>query len=226
MSYFCIVVVSYLQKGDSLIIAVVNQKGGVGKTTVAVNVAATLAREGSRVLLIDADPQGSALDWAAAREGDPLFSVLGLPRPTIHKEIDRVRTDYDHVVIDGPPRVSDLARSAIMAADLVLVPIQPSPYDIWAAEEVMKLISEAKVYKENLQSVFVINRKIANTAIARDARDALAAYDVPVLVSTLAQRVVFAEAAASGLAVWEVDPAGRAAQEIEALVYELKELTK
>ena len=150
-----------------MIIGVLNQKGGVGKTTLSVNIAAALARTGQRVLLIDADPQGSALDWAAAREGDPLFAVVGLPKPSIHKELSVVGEGYDHIVIDGPPRVTDLARSAIMASDVVLVPVQPSPYDIWAADEVVKLIQEASVFKENLKSVFVINRKIANTAIGR-----------------------------------------------------------
>ena len=107
-----------------MILGVLNQKGGVGKTTLSVNIAASLARTGARVLLIDADPQGSALDWAAARDGEPLFSVVGFPRPTIHKEIAQLGLGYDHVVIDGPPRVTDLARSAIMASDVVLVPVQ------------------------------------------------------------------------------------------------------
>ena len=205
------------------IIAVVNQKGGVGKTTTAVNLAAALARTGKRVLLIDADPQGSALDWAAAREGDPLFAVVGLPKPSIHKELALVGEGYDVVVIDGPPRVTDLARSAIMASDIVLIPVQPSPYDIWAADEVVKLIQEASVFKENLKSVFVINRKIANTAIGRDVREALEAYDLPTLEASIVQRVAFAEAAAVGKAIYEQDRDGVASQEIEAVVSELQE---
>ena len=110
-----------------------NQKGGVGKSTLSICLAASLARTGARVLLIDADPQGSALDWAAARQGPPLFTVVGFPRPSIHKEIGQIGQGYDHIVIDGPPRVTDLARSAIMASDVVVIPVQPSPYDIWAA---------------------------------------------------------------------------------------------
>ena len=173
-----------------MIVGVLNQKGGVGKTTLSVNLAAALARNGERVLLIDADPQGSALDWAAAREGEPLFSVVGLPRATVHKEIGTIGKGYDHIIIDGPPRVTDLARSAIMASDVVLIPVQPSPYDVWAADEVVKLIDEARVYKESLKSCFVVNRKIANTAIGRDVGEALARFEgVPVLDTALHQRV-------------------------------------
>ena len=209
-----------------MIIGVLNQKGGVGKTTLSVNIAAALAHSGARVLLIDADPQGSSLDWSAAREGDPIFSVVGLPRASVHKEIGQVGQGYDHIIIDGPPRVTDLARSAIMASDLVLIPVQPSPYDVWAADEVVKLIQEATVYKENLKSAFVVNRKIANTAIGRDVGEALAAYPVPVLTASITQRVVFAEAAAQGRAVHETDETGPAAAEIDAVMAELMEIAR
>ncbi len=207
-----------------MIISLQNQKGGVGKTTLAVHIAHSLASRGSLVLLVDADPQGSARDWAAARESQPPFTVVGLDRPTIHRDLPAIASNYDHVVIDGPPRVSDLVRSGIIAADLVLIPVQPSPYDVWASTEVIGLIKEASVFKEKLKSVFVINRKIVNTAIGRSVVEALSGYDIPVLRSPVCQRVAFAESAASGSTVVESNGNSQAAQEIAALVDELLEV--
>ena len=165
-----------------MIISVQSQKGGVGKTTLAINISHNLAsrRSQNKILLIDSDPQGSARDWAAARDDEVPFMVIGLDRPTIHRDLPQMAQDYDHVVIDGPPRVSELARSGIIAADLVVIPVQPSPYDVWAAASTVDLIKEASVFKEKLKSVFVINRKIVNTAIGRDVVEALASYPIPV----------------------------------------------
>jgi chromosome partitioning protein len=204
-----------------MIIAVLNQKGGVGKTTLSVNLAAALALSGQRSLLIDADPQGSALDWQAARQGESLFPVVGMAKPTLHKDVPALAAGYEQVVIDGPPRVNELAKSAILAADLILIPVQPSPYDVWAADEIVKLIREAALYKEALRGVFVITRKIGNTAIGRDVAQALKDYPFPVAAAAIGQRVVFAESAASGLSVLEAEPKGQATKEIQSLVHEL-----
>ena len=200
-----------------MIIGVLNQKGGVGKTTISVNLAHALTLMGNRVLLVDADPQGSALAWSSVRIEDPLFPVVGMPKPTLHKDLPVIASDYAHVIIDGAPRVNELARAAIMASDLILIPVQPSPYDVWASEEIVKLIREARVFKENIISAFAINRKIVNTAIGRDVESALAAYELPILDPALCQRVAFAESAAQGHTVLEVDPNGLAALEIKKL---------
>ena len=205
-----------------MIISLLNQKGGVGKTTLAVHIATALAQRGHRVLMIDADPQGSALDWGASRgDDDPLFPIIGLPKATIHREVPKLAADYAFVVIDGPPRVYEVARSAIMASDLVLIPVQPSPYDVWAAKEIVDLVREAVVYKENLKSAFVINRKIVNTAIGRDVAAALAEYPLPVCRAQISQRVSFAESAAQGGTVLEGEKESLASQEITHLVDEI-----
>ena len=207
-----------------MIVSIQNQKGGVGKTTLAIHLSHALSMMPAKVLLVDADPQGSARDWATARKNEPPFTVIGLDRPTIHRDLPSMAKNYDHVVIDGPPRVSELARSAIAAADLVLIPVQPSPYDVWAAQEVIDLITEASVFKENLKSAFVINRKITNTAIGRDVLTALADFNLPILRSQVCQRIAFAESAATGQTVLEIEPKGRAAKEIITLAKEILEV--
>jgi chromosome partitioning protein len=207
-----------------MIYAFLNQKGGVGKTTLSLHVASALARSQQRVLLIDADPQQSAMKWSTVRSGAVDFAVIGMAKATLHKEIVSLGANYDHVVIDGPPRVTELARSIIIASDVVVIPVQPSPFDVWAAAETVDLIKEARIYKENLKAVIAINRKIVNTAIGRDVREALASLEVPILDADVSQRVGFAEAVAGGQTVLDTDPDGTAAREVISLVRELVNL--
>jgi chromosome partitioning protein len=207
-----------------VIVSLLNPKGGSGKTTLALHIAGELARRGRRVLLVDADPQGSALDWAEtrAREGDKrLFGVVGLARETLHREVPELCRSVDHVVIDGPPRVTPLLRSAVLASDLVLVPIQPSAFDVWASQALLDLVREAAVTKPDLRALFVITRRVVRSIIARDVRAALADLHIPALAASLAQRVVFAETAGTGRLAREIDRHGPAAREVEALVAEL-----
>jgi len=204
-----------------VIITLQNQKGGVGKTTLSLHLAHYFTTSGARVLVVDADPQGSARDWLQARDTPAPFTLVGLDRPTVHRDIENLLRDYDVVVIDAPPRVTDIARSAILAADLVIIPVQPSPLDVWAAQDTVRLVNDAIVYKEALRSVFAINREIVNTAIGRDVSSALGETQVPVLSSHIAQRVAFAESLANGQTVFETKTDAKAVAEIRALGAEI-----
>ena len=159
-----------------MIIALLNQKGGVGKTTLATHIAGELASQGQSVILLDADPQGSALDWTQRRSQNGLrrlFGAVGLARETLHQEAPELARRADQIIIDGPPRIAALARSALLAADLVLIPVQPSPYDVWASAEMVSLIREAQVFRPALRAAFVVNRRVGATVIGREARRAL-----------------------------------------------------
>jgi chromosome partitioning protein len=126
-----------------MILAVVHQKGGVGKTTLALHLAAAFSLHGQRCLLIDADPQHSALDWSATRQTEPLFAVVGMPRAVLYRDVPGLSCGYDMVVIDGPPRVVDTLRSALAVSEVALIPVQPSPLDVWSCAPMVELVKEA-----------------------------------------------------------------------------------
>jgi chromosome partitioning protein len=206
-----------------MIVARLNQ-GGVGKTTLALHLAGAWAGQGKRGVVIDADPQGSALDWSAqpAKEAVPrLFGIIGLARDTLHREAPELARDADHVVIDGPPRVASLLRSALLAADLILIPAQPSPFDGWVSVEMLRLLQGARIFCPHLVARFVLNPCAARTVIARETADGLADYDPPVLASRIGQRVAFADTARTGRLVFDIDTARHAVREIIALAAEV-----
>jgi chromosome partitioning protein len=208
-----------------VIISLLNQKGGCGKTTLATHLAGDLVSPYSNVLLVDADPQGSALDWSQKRAllGLPRrFGVVGLPRETLHQEVPQIARHASHVIIDGPPRVTALARSAILASDLVIVPVQPSPYDVWACNDIVSLITEARIFKPTIRAVFVINRRVVGTVIGREVRTALADYPLRALHSVVSQRVLFAESATTGQLANEINSKSLAAREITAFSAEVR----
>ena len=152
-----------------------------------------------------------------------LFDVIRISTKTLHRDLREIvrKGGYTHVFIDAPPRVDEISRSALVAADLVIIPIQPSPQDIWAAEHIVGLYNEVLSIKEDLRCGFVMNRVKPRTAIARGAVEAIRGFELPILSAQVSDRVIFAESMARGLTVGEVDAKGAAAEEILALTREI-----
>ena len=204
-----------------MIISFLNQKGGVGKTTLSVNVAGCLARQGHRVLLIDADKQGSATTWASLREDAP-FQVVSMARANMARDALKLAQDYDHTIIDGPPHAEEIARSCIVASDFVALPIEPSGLSTWASDLTVRQVKEAQEFKPSLKCGFVVSRKIGKTVIGRDIRNMAAEAGLPILESEIEQRVAFAEGMTMGQTIFEWAGDSNAAREIEHLTKEIE----
>jgi len=204
------------------VIAVLNQKGGSGKTTIATHLARALQLQGSSVLLVDSDKQGSARDWSAVDESNPV-TVIGLDRPTLDRDLKNI-SDKDFVVIDGSPQATDLAVSAIKAADFVLIPVQPSPYDIWATSDLVDLVKQRIEMTDNkLKSAFVVSRAIKNTKIGSEVSEVLIEYGLPVLNAKIVQRIAYPNSTAIGKTVFETESkTSDAVAEMNALATEVK----
>jgi chromosome partitioning protein len=204
-----------------MIISFLNQKGGVGKTTLSINVAACLSRLGHRVLLIDADKQASTSTWASLRDEAP-FQVVSLARANMARDAMQMALDYSHTVIDGPPHAEEIARSCIIASDFVALPIEPSGLSTWASELTVKQVREAQEFKPTLKCGFVVSRKIGKTVIGRDIRNMAANTGIPILESEIEQRVAFAESLTMGQTIFEWAQESAAAHEIENLTKEIE----
>lgn len=216
-----------MRECPGVIVAVAGQKGGAGKSTVAVNVAAELVHRGRSVLLVDADPQGTSRTWAevAAEAGRPSPTVAAMGA-TMHRpdQLPRLRSSFDCVVVDCPPRAGDVQRAALMVADVAVLPCGPSAADAWALAGSLEAVAEARALRPQLVAVVLLTRVQGRTALGRGARDVLAESGLPLLRASLGYRVAYAEALAAGRGVTDYAPADRAAVEVRGLVDELEAL--
>jgi len=210
-----------------VIIAVVSQKGGTGKTTVATNLAACYAAQGREVMLVDADPQHSALDWKADRPPTlPVIHALHLPEKNLFQEVQHLRQKYALVIIDGGGRITATARAAVAAADFLIIPTLPSKFDLLSTESfIQTVIHEVQTYKPMVAGGIVLNQLQAGTAIGKAASEYLATLAYPVFTTHLHLYVAYREAAATGQSVAEYDQHSKAAVEFAALFAELLEGT-
>lgn len=202
------------------VISVLNPKGGSGKTTLTTNLAQALHLRGNKVLIVDSDPQGSARDWHAASEANPL-PLVSLDRANNIKTISSMTGSYDHIVLDGAAKLEDIIAAAIKASDFILIPVQPSPYDIWAASDLVDFIkARQEVTDGSPKAAFVITRHIEGTRLGDDVRKALDEYELPVFRTAITQRQVYPQTASEGRTVLDGDNA-KARDEIGALADEL-----
>ena len=203
-----------------MIISFVNQKGGVGKTTTAINLAASLKRRNNTLLFIDADPQGSAMQWHAV-ENNNAFEIVHHPDPVIKSDIRELSRSYDYLLIDAPPAIGDITKSILSVTEIAIIPLSPSSLDIWSCKGTLELIEEIRPENPDIEVQLLINRKIPGTRVGRGARASLDVFNTDVLQTELCQRVAYIDAMTSGVSVMQYAPNSKAADEIENLCDEI-----
>lgn len=205
------------------ILTVASQKGGVGKSTVACNIAVQASIEGLKVLLVDADSQGSSMSFRSIRESDDI-KAMSITTPTLHKDLPSLK-GFDLVVVDAGGRDSATLRSAMSVADLLVIPVLPSTYDIWATSDTIDALREIRGFKE-VNARLLVNRLFANTVMARDALESLKEIeeDAPLLETKLFNREDYSKAIAAGKGVVEYNENGKAASEVISLMTEIRSI--
>lgn len=205
------------------VFAIANQKGGAGKTTLTMNLASGLNRRG-RTLVIDADPQGSASQWANQCPTNKVFpySVIKVGGP-LTGAIDRFAQDYQYIVVDCPPNSSSEAVASVLSvATDALVPVLPSPVDLWASIVMVRAIEDARLRNRDLRASLVLNQREPRSALSREVGQALSELELPVLASGLSRRSIYRSGPMEGLTVYESGARAEAAvREIEAIISEV-----
>jgi chromosome partitioning protein len=209
-----------------MIVAVTGQKGGVGKSTVAIHLASEALEHGMRVLLVDADPQATVRTWSS------VAAMAGLNRPTVvamgadlHQpgQLPELAKSFDFVVVDGPAKLDTVQRAMLLIADLALFPCGPSAVDAWALGDVLPTLQEARRIRPELDAAIVVNRVVPGTVYGRQARQNLSTAGLPVLKTVLAQRMTYQEALAAGKSASTYAPSSEASREARNLFNEVFE---
>ena len=208
------------------IIAICHPKGGVGKTTTTMILAAALAERGYQILVADCDAQASASAWASAAPEEKPFPAavvnLSVYAGKVHREIQKQLDNYDFIIVDCPPGLESLSpQSAILVADLVIVPLLPSPADFWAARGIKLLIERGVEVNPTLKAAIVANR-VVRTSLSKAIMRELTEFGIPLMSSRLSNRTAYQEAVISGLSISALGrDAKMAADEVNAFVDEV-----
>ena len=202
--------------------AVINQKGGAGKTTLAMNLAAGLARRAETVV-IDLDPQGSSRQWASLGSAPFPATVKQIAGKWDARTLHQNYRAYRHMVLDCPPSIdSHASLQALRACDVALIPVLPSPVDLWASLRLPQEIEEARKANSSLKAYLVLNQLEPRSALSAAMHEALAEFGVPVLRATIRRRAAYRSAALEGVSVYQMGSrGGPAAAEIEAIINEV-----
>lgn len=204
----------------TLVVAIAGLKGGVGKSTLAVNLATCLHEAEHRVLLVDADSQGTLQSWAlrAEQQGHSNPPVVPMKaRQLIRRHLPSVTNDFAIAIVDTPARLGAEARAAMVASDLVLLPVVPGAPDVWALAQTVELFAQARELRPELRGAVVLNQAEPRTRLSAMAQQALAKAQLPVLDAILCHRVAYGEATLAGLGVVQFAPRSAAAHETRAL---------
>jgi chromosome partitioning protein len=188
-----------------MIIGVSNLKGGVGKTTIAQNLAVCFAHMGFKTCIVDTDTNSNSLSWSAAREEDlPSITVVGSTEPkAIGKMVREMHKDYEIIVIDGTPSLSEMTTRIILASDMLLIPLLPSAHDLRAMSLFFERYEQAKELKEDIPAFFILNQYAANINVHRGMKDAAGNFGLPIFETTINKRASYVETALDGRGVYE-----------------------
>ncbi len=203
------------------VIAIVGNKGGAGKTTLSVNLAAGLGRQAS-IAVVDADPQGSALQWRAIADNGPPLPVYEASAE-LASQAAALLDEFEYVIIDCPPSVHAPQTSAVLQfGDLALIPVQPSPVDLWATVHIEQAIERALENNPSLRSMLVINQLESRTTLSRLVREVLTEIALPVANTAVRRRAVYRNSALEGKSVFDMGRRGtEAAEELDQLIREI-----
>lgn len=188
-----------------MIISVSSLKGGTGKSTISQNLAVCFAHMGYKTIIVDTDTNGSSIRWSGFRPADsPEVPTVSIADPrALRKNINQIQSDYEMVIVDGTPALSELASTIILICDLLLIPIKPGVLDLWATEKFIEKYEQALLLKKNIKARFLLNQVDARTRLGNEVSEVLNDFGIEAMSTKINNRIAYSEAVTSGIGVYE-----------------------